>query len=112
MIIRTTVSILLLAAISAGAADDASKSPEKKKDLNWRQLSAIYEVPDWYKNAKLGIWTHWGPQSFPERGGGWYARHMYMQDVGPQKWGKDAYTYHCQRFVHPSEVGYKDVLHQ
>jgi len=78
--------------------------------LNWEELSAVYKCPAWYADAKLGIWTHWGPQAHPLRGGGWYARHMYMQDVGNEEWGKDAYAYHNERFGHPSEVGYKDVL--
>jgi alpha-L-fucosidase len=97
--------LVLLVGIAWGQTNDDKK-------LNWRELSAIYECPDWYKDAKLGIWTHWGPQSFPLRGGGWYARHMYMKDVGRQRWGRDAYKYHQERFGHQSEVGYKDVLNQ
>ena len=83
---------------------------KNNQDFNWDQLAKIYECPDWYVEGKLGIWTHWGPQTHPLRGGGWYARHMYQEDVGRQQWGKDAYAYHNERFGHPSEVGYKEVL--
>ena len=55
---------------------------------------------------------HWGPQTVPELGGGWYARHMYMQDVGKESFGKNAYPYHLKTFGHPSEFGFKDVIHQ
>ncbi len=104
-------NIMILATAFSGVYGQAAED-KKDRPLNWSELSAVYECPDWYKDAKLGIWTHWGPQSFPLRGGGWYARHMYMKHVGRQKWGKDAYTYHQETFGHQSEVGYKDVLHQ
>src|ERR1035438_6296782 len=57
-----------------------------------------YEVPQWFRDAKFGIWAHWGPQSAIEAGD-WYARNMYIQ-------GSDQYNYHVQRFGHPSTFGY------
>src|SRR6478672_11062214 len=38
-----------------------------------------YTYPDWFRDAKFGIWAHWGPQSFTAQGE-WYARNMYEQD--------------------------------
>jgi alpha-L-fucosidase len=61
-----------------------------------------YEPPEWFNNAKFGIWAHWGPQSAIEDGD-WYARKMYMQ-------GTDQYDYHCQKYGHPSKFGYKDTI--
>ena len=81
------------------------------KDLSWEELSNQYEIPEWFAEARFGIWVHWGPQSVPEYGGGWYARHMYMQDVGKETFGENAYPYHLKTFGHPSKVGYKDVIH-
>ena len=46
-------------------------------DPNWDSLSS-YEVPEWFRDAKLGFWAHWSPQCVPERGD-WYARNMYIQ---------------------------------
>ena len=57
--------------------------------------------PDWFRDAKFGIWSHWGPQSVPMYGD-WYARNMYIQDT-PQ------YMYHVRRYGHPSRFGYKDI---
>ncbi len=37
-----------------------------------------YQCPDWFRDAKLGIWAHWGPQSVPMMGD-WYARKMYQE---------------------------------
>jgi alpha-L-fucosidase len=69
---------------------------------NWQSL-AQYEVPEWFRDAKFGIWAHWGPQCQPERGD-WYARHMYS----PGHW---QYDDHLRNYGHPSQVGFKDVIH-
>lgn len=60
-----------------------------------------FKCPDWFRNAKFGIWAHWGPQSVPMCGD-WYARNMYIQD-SPQ------YLYHVRHYGHPSKFGYKDI---
>ncbi|MBT3380190.1 MAG: alpha-L-fucosidase [Lentisphaerae bacterium] len=60
-----------------------------------------YECPDWFRDAKFGIWSHWGPQSVPMYGD-WYARHMYLE-------GHAQYLYHIRHYGHPSEFGYKDI---
>ena len=81
----------------------------QEKELSWEELGQQYEIPQWFAEARFGIWVHWGAQTVPEYGGGWYARHMYMQDVGRETFGKNAYPYHFKTFGHPSEFGYKDV---
>ena len=74
-----------------------------------------YRTPAWFKNAKFGIWSHWGPQAVPRRGD-WYARRMYEQlgmadpNTGKIRWGNDGYIDHLNRWGHPSEHGYKDLL--
>jgi alpha-L-fucosidase len=70
---------------------------------DWKGLSQIYSVPQWWREAKFGAWAHWDPQSMPEQGD-WYARGMYMQ-------GNRQYQYHLKNFGHPSEYGYKDICH-
>ena len=60
-----------------------------------------HTCPDWFRDAKFGIWSHWGPQCVPMFGD-WYARNMYIQDT-PQ------YLYHCRHYGHPSKFGYKDI---
>jgi alpha-L-fucosidase len=67
-----------------------------------RESLRSYRVPDWFRDAKFGIWAHWGPQSAPEYGD-WYARNMYIQ-------GSRQYKYHLQRYGHPSKFGFKDVI--
>ena len=70
--------------------------------LPTRQSLQSYRIPDWFRDAKFGIWAHWGPQSAIEEGD-WYARDMYMQ-------GSDQYLYHAETYGHPSKVGYKDLV--
>ena len=69
----------------------------------WESLRQ-YKVPDWFRDAKFGIWAHWGPQCEPERGD-WYARELYDQ-------GGWRYKFHVGRYGHPSEFGFKDVIHE
>jgi alpha-L-fucosidase len=61
-----------------------------------------YSYPDWFRDAKFGIWAHWGPQAVP-MDGDWYARGMYEP-------GNKHYTYHINHYGHPSEFGYKDII--
>jgi len=86
-------------------------SQKQKKDYSWDELSSMYKVPEWFTQARFGIWVHWGPQSVPEYGGGWYERHMYMQNVGNQTFGENAYPYHVKTFGPQCKLGYKDVIH-
>ena len=64
-------------------------------------LSA-YECPEWFRNAKFGIWAHWGPQCQPEDGD-WYGRIMYQE-------GSSHYNYQIDTKGHPSEFGFKDWI--
>ena len=60
-----------------------------------------YKVPDWFRDVKFGIWSHWGPQSVPMYGD-WYAKNMYIE-------GSEQYRYHVRHYGHPSKFGYKDI---
>jgi alpha-L-fucosidase len=68
----------------------------------WDSLKQ-YHIPEWFRDAKFGIWAHWGPQCQPERGD-WYARQMYS----PGHW---QYREHVARYGHPSTNGFKDVIY-
>jgi alpha-L-fucosidase len=71
---------------------------------NWESIEKNYPgEPAWLREAKFGIWVHFGPQSAGESGD-WYARNLYKQ-------GSRAYDNHLKKYGHPSEVGYKEVLH-
>lgn len=69
----------------------------------WESLTQYGEAPEWFQDAKFGIWAHWGPQCQPEQGD-WYARNMYNE-------GSRQYKWHVENYGHPSEFGFKDVIH-
>ena len=72
---------------------------------SWESIEKNYPgEPAWLREAKFGIWVHFGPQSAGESGD-WYARNLYKPGYSAH-----AYENHLKRFGHPSEVGYKEVL--
>jgi alpha-L-fucosidase len=75
---------------------------------SWDSLKQ-YRVPEWFRDAKFGIWAHWGPQCQPEQGD-WYARDLYLEN-GPA-WGTNVTAFHRETYGHPSKAGFKDVIHQ
>lgn len=67
---------------------------------DWESLSD-WECPEWFKDAKFGIWAHWGVQCQAEAGD-WYARFMYYENNGQ-------HDYHVSHFGDPSVFGLKDL---
>jgi alpha-L-fucosidase len=63
-----------------------------------------YDAPEWYQDAKFGIWAHWSPQCVPEAGD-WYARNMYIEN-------QRQYQYQLQHYGPQSRFGYKDLCAQ
>ena len=74
----------------------------------WASLDSNYpnNDPAWLREAKFGIWVHFGPQAAGQSGD-WYARKMYIEN---ETWGSPAYDNHIRDFGHPSVAGYKDLL--
>src|SRR5688572_9195998 len=68
----------------------------------WASLQQ-YRTPDWFRNAKFGIWAHWGPQCQPVQGD-CYARAMYVE-------GDRKYQWHAEHYEPQSKFGFKDVIH-
>lgn len=68
----------------------------------WESLSR-YNVPEWYRNAKFGIFIHWGIYSVPAFGSEWYSRNMYVKD-SPE------YKHHLETYGKHTEFGYKDFI--
>ena len=77
------------------------KMQEGEFEPTWESLQN-YKVPEWFRNAKFGIWAHWGPQCV-EGTGDWMARSLYLE-------GSREYKHHVENYGHPSEVGFKDIL--
>jgi len=69
---------------------------------DWESLQK-YEAPEWYKDAKFGIFIHWGVYSVPAFGNEWYPRDMYQQ-------GSAEYKHHVATYGPPDKFGYKDFI--
>ena len=67
----------------------------------WESLVQNYHVPEWFRDAKFGIWAHWSAQCVPEQGD-WYARRMYQQ-------ADSAYDFHVKTYGHPSKFGFMEI---
>jgi len=82
----------------AGAAEQIAAGPFKPE---WESLKSQYQAPDWFRDAKFGIWAHWSAQCVPEAGD-WYARNMYAQ-------GQKQYQHHLEHYGHPADVGFMEM---
>jgi alpha-L-fucosidase len=69
---------------------------------DWESLEK-YEVPEWYKDAKFGIFIHWGVYSVPAFGNEWYPRNMYRPE-------SDEYKHHIATYGPVDKFGYKDFV--
>lgn len=71
-----------------------------------------YDCPDWFRDAKFGIFLHWGVASQTAKCG-WYSKWMYYQEESMAKkvpdWASGTYDFHVKNFGHPSKVGFKDI---
>lgn len=68
----------------------------------WKSLSQN-KIPDWFRDAKFGIFTHWGLYTVPEYHNEWYSRNMYRKDA-PE------YEYHREVYGSQDKFGYKDFI--
>lgn len=101
-------SLLAISALTASAQDVKIPVSEADEPMqtgyyqpNWQSLES-YQVPEWFRDAKFGIWAHWGPQCV-EGSGDWMARELYIEGNGKA-------NFHREHYGHPSEFGFKDVL--
>ena len=123
MKIRTPISVLAMGLAWAAALSSAARAAERPPE-DMARAKATAEVvaepiqagpvkpseasiksipcPEWFRDAKFGIWSHWGPGCISGVSQN-YAREMYAE-------GSPAYKYHCEHFGDPAKVGYKDIL--
>ena len=75
---------------------------QEQFQADWKSLNN-YEIPSWYRDAKFGIFIHWGVYSVPAFGSEWYPRNMYDK-------GSSEYTHHLATYGSQSKFGYKDFI--
>ncbi|MGB7345520.1 MAG: alpha-L-fucosidase [Pirellulaceae bacterium] len=75
---------------------------------DWDSIRSRYECPQWFRDAKFGIFVFWGPASVPQVGNDKYGAWMYTKDYAPA--GVSVRKYHETHFGHQSKFGYKDFF--
>ena len=79
-----------------------SKNSPQKYEPTWESLRQ-YRVPQWFKDAKLGIFIHWGVYAVPAFDNEWYPRNMYRKD-------RPEYQHHLETWGPQKDFGYKDFI--
>ncbi|MCK4879732.1 MAG: alpha-L-fucosidase [Bacteroidales bacterium] len=83
------------------------KKPEVTESVtyaaDWKSLSKHNASPEWFRDAKLGIYFHWGVYSVPAYGSEWYPRNMHFEN-------HHIYRHHLETYGHPSEFGYHNFV--
>ena len=78
----------------------APAAPEGPYEPTWESVAEHYRVPEWFMDAKFGIFMHWGVYTVPAAGSEWYPKHMYNGML----------KHHTEKWGHPKDFGYKDFI--
>jgi alpha-L-fucosidase len=87
----------------AAALKDIPAPPPGPYQETWESIQQNYNDPDWFRDAKFGIYMHLGIFSVPAHASEWYVRYMYGGNAGVMRW-------HTEHFGAPTQFGYKDFL--
>ncbi len=107
--------ITFLLAACAPRTEEPAAPAKPKFEPTWESLRQ-YQAPQWFEDAKFGIFIHWGVYAVPAFGNEWYPRRMYLKKrtSGQGEILSDepdpCYTYHRQTYGPQKEFGYKDFI--
>src|ERR1017187_10445608 len=93
---RTTRAIVARAAAAGATIPPGPFAP------TWDSIRTNYSVPGWFRDAKFGIFMHWGLYAVPAHGSEWYEKHLYG-NPGMTRW-------HTENFGPLDKFGYKDFI--
>jgi len=94
-----STSLNLLIILFLTAAIGSCKEKSEKYTADWSSLEQVEPVPEWFKDAKFGIYFHWGVYSVPAFGNEWYPRRMYVDD-------HKVNLHHIENYGQPEEWPY------
>jgi alpha-L-fucosidase len=72
---------------------------------DWENIARNYQFPEWFRDAKFGIFIHWGVYAVPAFGNEWYPRSMYKKD-------SKEFKHHVETYGEHTKFGYKDFIPQ
>ena len=104
-----------LAPVALALASCQTAEAPPRYEATEASLAEHEAAPEWFRDAKIGIYVHWGPYSVPEYGGEWYPRLMYFEGLELSANNIDGgkanfFQHHTDTFGHPSEFNYHDLI--
>ncbi|WP_282136759.1 alpha-L-fucosidase [Seonamhaeicola maritimus] len=97
------LTILLIVVTSCNKKKIEENTETKNYEPNFESLSKHTAAPEWFQDAKLGMYFHWGPYSVPAYGSAWYPCNMYIK-------GSDVNKFHEKNYGPIEEFGYEDFI--
>ncbi|MCG8449507.1 MAG: alpha-L-fucosidase [Pirellulales bacterium] len=94
------VGLALLVSPKTALGEERSPGPYR---ADWESLRQHTPAPEWFRDAKFGIYFHWGVYSVPSHGSEWYPRHMHLKDHA-------VYKHHLATYGSPDKFGYHDMV--
>jgi alpha-L-fucosidase len=89
--------------LASGPRLHDAEPPRPRFAPDWKSLAKREPAPAWFRDAKLGIYFHWGVYSVPAFGDEWYPRNMHFEQ-------RPEYKHHVETYGHPSKFGYHDFV--
>ena len=107
---RLFLSLCAVASLVSCKTQSDTRTPntDVKFEETWESLSTIEREPEWFKDAKFGIYFHWGVYSVPAFSSEWYPRWMYAR--GRKDWGGEVFEHHEKTFGPVSQFNYHDFI--
>ncbi|WP_282049463.1 alpha-L-fucosidase [Maribacter aquivivus] len=122
---KVKLTLVLSLMFTIGYGQQSNKIEDNKSQIfeeNWKSLEKVNAVPDWFQDAKFGIYAHWGPVSSAFEGSdtdtfyaGWHGMKMYEDGKKvPTKNGKPTsnFEHHSKKYGNPKKYGYKHIIEQ
>ena len=116
MLKRANWVVCVMLTIGLLGCSSTNKSVHAKKagpayTPDWESLKKHNPAPEWFRDAKFGIYFHWGVYSVPAFGSEWYPRNMYDKKGGPRgSRSSREYRHHVEVWGEPTEFGYPDFV--
>ncbi|MBN1347730.1 MAG: alpha-L-fucosidase [Phycisphaerae bacterium] len=107
---RKITTVVVGAVLGLGVAGSTRLCPEARAaeptgpfKADWDSLKKHDPAPEWFQDAKFGIYFHWGVYCVPAFGSEWYPRNMHIKD-------RPEYKHHVAEYGDPSKFGYHDFV--
>jgi alpha-L-fucosidase len=106
---KANIFIIALILILLGCKSTDKQDQRKKHfEPTWESLRQHDPAPEWFQDAKFGIYFHWGVYTVPAFGFEWYPRLMHLEN--DKYFDSLIYNHHLEKYGHPSEFGYHDFI--